>query len=124
LRYNRFVGDAYAVARNSDHTLDEGLADIDRVTENDDVAALHLAVRKQVLAGESGGRESQFVHQHVIAAQECILHGDGGDHETLQQGGDQNTNRIVVVVHSAMLLRRGSVWTDWVAFRLHWRRAA
>jgi hypothetical protein len=49
------VDDADAVARDSDHALDEGLLDVHRVAEDDDVAPLDRLIGQQVLADRPAG---------------------------------------------------------------------
>src|SRR5450755_286901 len=75
------------VARNTHAALHESLANIDRITEHDDVAALDVFVRQKVLGDRAGRGVGQLVHQEVIADEQRILHGACGNHESLDQRG-------------------------------------
>ena len=56
-----------AVAGNADGALNEGLRNIYRIAEHDDVPMLRFRIRQYVLAELSGGGIRQLVHQQVVA---------------------------------------------------------
>jgi len=87
VKVHLLVHDPQAVAGNPDNALDEGLLDVDRVTEDNDVAALDRFIGQQILAHRAGGGVTQLVHQEVIADQQRVLHRAGGDDERLHQRG-------------------------------------
>ena len=57
------------------------------IAEDDDVAALDRPVRQQVLGDRSGRRIGELVDQQVVADEQRVLHGPGGDDEGLHQRG-------------------------------------
>ena len=81
------VGQADVVAGDPDGALDEGLADIDRVAEDDDVAAADVAIGEEKAGGGAGRRVGELIDQEVIADEEGIFHGAGGDDESLDEAG-------------------------------------
>ena len=79
--------EANAIAGQADDAFDVSLADIFRVEEGHDIAALQLAIGQDVGAEGPGLGESHAVHQHVVADAERAFHGAGGDHVGLHEGG-------------------------------------
>ena len=72
------------VSRDADHSLHIVLGDVQRVTENDDVAALHLLVGQQVPAQSVRRSAGEFVHDQMVANQQVVLHRAGRNHVGLR----------------------------------------
>ncbi len=82
-----FVGQVDAIAGDADGALDEGLADIHGIAEDDDVAAVDVAIGEQEARGGAGRRVGELIDQQVVADEEGVFHGAGGDDESLDQAG-------------------------------------
>jgi len=89
-----FVHEMQAVAGNAHDAFDEGLLDVDRIAENDDVAAMRVAVGQQIFRDGSGGRVGELIDQQVVAHKQRVFHGAGGDDEGLykRSGAEQKKN--------------------------------
>src|SRR5258706_6853981 len=72
------------IAWNADDALHIIHGNQRRVTENDDVAALHILIRKQVLADRSSRRVSQLVDDQMIARVKRIVHRRRWNYERLR----------------------------------------
>ena len=79
------------VAGNSDDALHKVDRGIQRIVEDDDVAALYLVIGQNPTR-QVGVAEVQLVHQQVIANQQSILHGFGRNLERLRNERN-NENR-------------------------------
>ena len=76
------VDDLDVIAGNAHYALYEGLADVHRIAEHDDIAVARVLIRQDVLADAARPSVSQLVHQQMIANQQRVLHGAGRNHET------------------------------------------
>ena len=105
-----------AIAWNAHAPLHEGLPDVHRISENDDVAAPHVFVGQKMLGKMPGWSVSHFVHQQVISNQQRVLHRARRDHESLHQSGgaeEQQDNGHGPFGDEAARL---------IGFRRRWRR--
>ena len=99
------------IAWNSDHSFHKGLCDIARITEHDDVAVFGLFIRQNVLADGARRGIGELIDQQVVAHQQRVFHGTSGDDKGLdQRGGAEKAAEEIVTVHSAIVLRTGSVF--------------
>jgi len=80
-----FVDELDLVSGNADAALDEGLLNIDRVPEDDDVPAFGLRVWQNELRHRPLRRVGQLIDQQVIADQQRVFHGTRGDDEGLYE---------------------------------------
>src|SRR6266478_1627279 len=60
---------------------------VDRISKNDDVAAMHFAIRKKMIP-DTVSAITQFIDQQIIPDQERVLHGLRGNLECLHDEGD------------------------------------
>ncbi len=81
------VDDLDVIAGNAHHALHEGLADVHRIAEHDDIAVAGSLIGQDVLAEAALRCEGKLVHQQMIADQQRVFHGAGGNHEGLNQEG-------------------------------------
>src|SRR2546425_396242 len=99
---------------------------VDRISKNDDVAAMHFAIRKKMIP-DTVSAITQFIDQQIIPDQERVLHGlrrnleglhDEGDdeyrdHHCRQQGlqGGRPIGLMLFYNHDRLRTRLGSPFT-------------
>src|SRR5512143_2144145 len=84
------------IAGNSNDSLHKVLRRVQRITENDDVAALDFVVGNEPVP-DTGRTKVSFVDQQVIADQQRVLHRFGWnlerlDDESDHENGDYDSN--------------------------------
>src|SRR5213594_3324112 len=60
---------------------------VDRISKNDDVAAMHFAIRKKMIP-DTVSAITQFIDQQIIPDQERVLHRFGRNLKRLDDEGD------------------------------------
>ena len=78
----RLVADLHGVAGPGDRALDEHVAGVDvvaRLLEDDDVAAVHVAVREEPRQRRQPRRVGELVDEQVVADEDRRLHRAGRD---------------------------------------------
>src|SRR5215472_1138642 len=81
------VHDLDAVAGQTDHALHEVLVFLVRKLENNNVAALKIAVGQNLLVPRTGAAEDKLVDQQVVANEQSAFHGSGGNLKSLHDEG-------------------------------------
>ena len=86
------VAEMDVVAGDGDGALDQEEVRLAGLEEDDDIAALDVAIEDEGCPG--GGRsERDTIDQNVIADKQGLLHGGGGDFEVLEdEGHDEETD--------------------------------